>query len=219
MTQQITDWQVTQDDDYLTLCTERLSAAPLYWVEQFVTLINETTANWAKEPKKINDIGCCTGAFTIGLRDLAKANFDYQGYDISKTYLNVARQYFPHEKFDLMDIATTRPRKSDITVMSGTLEHIDEWQTALAHMCQSTSRFILMRTFLGHKHEMAYYYKPGAQSPYPIYQFTFQQMHEEAEKHGFSIDILRDKATDSIPKYLGCSITRTQYVCMLRARD
>ncbi|MCV6576453.1 MAG: class I SAM-dependent methyltransferase, partial [Cohaesibacter sp.] len=102
MTQQITDWQTTQDEDYLTLCTKRLSAAPLYWVEQFVTLINETTTKQEKKPIKINDIGCCTGAFTIGLRDFAKAKFDYQGYDISKTYLDVARQHFPHEKFDLM---------------------------------------------------------------------------------------------------------------------
>lgn len=218
MTQQVIDWQTTQDDDYLELCIERLSGAPLYWVEQFIDIINQKTASSQQAPVSLNDIGCCTGAFNVGIRDQANTEIDYQGYDISSTYLEVAKQHFPKSRFDMLDIAKTQPRDTDISVMSGTLEHIDEWQTAIKHICQSTKRFVLMRTFLGTTHEMAYYYKPGAESPYPIYQFTFQQLHEEADKNGFSIEVMRDKATDSIPKYLGCSITRTQYVCLLTAR-
>ena len=218
MTEQPIDWQTTQDEDYLQLCIDRLSGPPLYWVEQFISIINDKSAHWGEESITLNDIGCCTGAFNVGIRDLAKPSIKYQGYDISTTYLDVARQYFPQGQFDLLDIARTQPRNADVTVMSGTLEHVDEWQTALRHICQSTKRLVIMRTFFSTQHEMAYYYKPGSESPYPIYQFTFQEIHEEAEKNGFSVHMIRDKATDSIPKYLGCGITRTQYVCLMTAK-
>lgn len=218
MTRHSIDWHTKQDEDYLQLCIDRLSQPPLFWVEQFVTFINQKTVDWGDAPRKVNDIGCCTGAFNVGLRELGQCPIDYQGYDISQTYLDIARLHFPKRPFELLDIGQGKPRETDISVMSGTLEHVDEWQSALTHICQTTKRFVLMRTFLGTSFEVGHYSQPGANHSYPIYQFTFQQLHEEAEKHGFSVEMMRDKATDSIPKYLGCGITRTQYVCLLTAK-
>ena len=209
------EWQQTQNDAYLQMCIDRLAQPPLRWVSQFVRLINEATVETGLSSVSVNDLGCCVGGFNRGIEELGTVEFDYTGYDISETYLSVAREHFPARCFQIADIATTRPREADVSVMSGTLEHLADWPQAIANIAATTRRFALIRTFLGTSHEWAYYYKEGARSPYPIMQFTFEEMHDVVSATGFSLEVIRDIATDSIPKYLGCGITRTQYVCRL----
>jgi SAM-dependent methyltransferase len=207
------EWQNTQDGEYLQLCIDRLSQSPLRWIRQFVTLIDEDARARGDSSISVNDLGCCVGGYAGGIKELATVPVDYVGHDISETYLGIAREHFPERQFALLDIATSQPRHTQYSVMSGTIEHVPDWQAGFANVLASTQRTALIRTFLGHTHEFAYYYKAGSAAPYPIQQFTFQEVSEIASAHGFAIDIVRDAATDSIPKYLGCGITRTQYVC------
>jgi len=207
------EWQETQDAEYLRLCIARLSQPPLRWVKQFVTLIDEDARRRGDASISVNDLGCCVGGYVRGIEDLATVPVDYVGYDISQTYLDIAREHFPDRKFAILDVAATRPRQAQYSVMSGTIEHVPDWKTGFANILAATDRTAFIRTFLGYAHEFAYYYKTGSAAPYPIMQFTFQEISEIAADNGFAIDIMRDAATDSIPKYLGCGITRTQYVC------
>ena len=39
MPNQLEDWHGTQNDEYLTLCLERLNQKPVRWVAQIVSLI------------------------------------------------------------------------------------------------------------------------------------------------------------------------------------
>ena len=162
----------------------------------------------------INDIGCNVGQFFKGLVE-AKLPFqvDYLGLDISTTYLRHALRQFPNAVFELHDIATARPRRrSDITVCSATLEHVDDWRVALQNILNSTTRTAYVRTFLGSTFEREFFVK-GASKPYPIQQFLFTDVGRIATDNEFSMRVIRDNATDSIPQYLGCGITRTQYIC------
>lgn len=207
------EWQETQDAEYLRLCIARLAEPPLRWVNQFVTQIDEDARRHGDASVSVNDLGCCVGAYVRGIEDLATVPVDYVGHDISETYLGIARERFPDRKFVILDVAATRPRAAQYSVMSGTIEHVPDWKAGCANILLATSRTAFIRTFLGDSHQFAYYYKSGSAAPYPIMQFTFQEMAEVAADNGFTIDVMRDAATDSIPKYLGCGITRTQYVC------
>lgn len=207
------EWQDTQDEEYLRLCIDRLSQPPLRWIKQFVALVDEDARAQGSASVSVNDLGCCVGGYAGGIKGLATVPVDYVGHDISQTYLAIARQHFPERQFVMLDIAASQPRQAQYSVMSGTIEHVPDWRAGFANILVSTQRIAFVRTFLGHSHEFAYYHKPGSAAPYPIRQFTFEEMAEIAAAHGFAIDIVRDAATDSIPKYLGCGITRTQYVC------
>jgi hypothetical protein len=74
----------------------------------------------------------------------------YRGYDISTTYLNLARQRLPGHSFSLLDIATELPQqKSDVSIISANLEHIDHWETALENILETTEQLVLMCSLFG----------------------------------------------------------------------
>lgn len=100
--------------------------------------------------------------------------------------------------------------------MSATLEHIEDWKSALANVVSTAPDMILLRSFFGASQETSYYKKSEAKSRYLIRQFAFEEISIELEKYGFNIKFIRDHATDSIPQYLGCNIVRTQYVALAR---
>jgi hypothetical protein len=210
------EWHLTQNDDYLRMWIDRLSKSPLRWVSQFVELIDAYAAEHGLDRVRLNDIGCCVGGFIVGSRQQARVAIDYHGYDLSDIYLREARKHFPEQEFRRLDISRDEPEPADVTVMSATLEHIVEWRDALENVMASTRHYAMIRTFLAPNHEWAYYYKDGAAAPYPVFQFTFQEIDEAARAGGFDLTVIRDHATDSIPKYLGCGMTRTMYVCCLR---
>ncbi len=117
----------------------------------------------------------------------------------------------------MLDIATELPQQNaDVSVISATLEHIEQWETALANILDTTRQQVLLRSFFGMQPASDMYKKAHATHPYLIRQFTFEQLAAAAESKGFSTRFLRDRATDSIPQYLGCGVTRTQYIAVLR---
>ena len=81
-------------------------------------------------------------------------------------------------------------------------------------MLNTTKQIAYVRTFLGERYERSAYTKSAM--PYWIQQFQFDQIGELALAMGFKLNIIRDQATDSIPQYLGCGVTRTQYILELK---
>ena len=103
-TKDASDWHaLTQNDEYLKLSSQRLSEPPLIWVNQFTQLINDFIGDH-KGKYVINDIGCNVGHFARNV-ELINSDIAYRGIDISKTYLEIAKKYFPKLNFYVEDFA------------------------------------------------------------------------------------------------------------------
>lgn len=211
------DWHLNfQDDEYLKLSLDRLrdDHPPLDWCLQFAEMIGSRPIQ-VGQPWELNDVGCNVGHFCKALSRLATPPV-YRGYDISETYLQIARKRYPQHSFHFLDIAADAPEQdADVSIVSATLEHIEAWESALKHILQSSRQAVVLRSFFGEVELSDHYKKADAGLPYLIRQFTFRQMAETALSLNFKTRFLRDRATDSIAQYLGCGITRTQYVAYM----
>jgi len=121
----------------------------LTWCSQIVDIIEglNVVDTWS-----LNDIGCNYGQVH---KEIKKRNthdrFDYVGYDVDKVFLEMAQRHFPEmkERFVELDIETQTPRVGDITICSEVLEHLDNPRTALENMLKTTSKCMILRTFVG----------------------------------------------------------------------
>jgi len=211
------DWHCKfQNEEYLNLALHRIAhdSPPLHWCAQFVELIHNQFQD-STALLSVHDIGCNIGHFCRVVPEL-QYKVTYRGYDISEIYLGIARTRHPQYRFTLLDIATEKPaQQADVSIISATLEHVEKWELALSNILTSTKRQVLLRSFFGLQSTSHMYKKVGAAHPYLIRQFSFEQVAGAAESLGFTVRFLRDRATDSIPQYLGCGVTRTQYVAVL----
>ena len=100
------DWHLnTQNKDYLDLSIKRLNEPALIWVSQFTDIINSKIKSFDKPVLRINDIGCNVGHFYRNINQIySKVN--YTGFDISKTYLDIAHNHFPEANFILEDVGS-----------------------------------------------------------------------------------------------------------------
>lgn len=100
----------------------------------------------------VNDYGCNVGHFYRGVENIACA-VDYRGFDISDTYLSIARQHFHHGDFYHLDIEQDLQSNSvpqcDVAVISATPEHIDNYVQALSNILSRTNDLVIIRTFVG----------------------------------------------------------------------
>jgi len=212
------DWHFThQDDEYLDLMLQRLEldSPPLQWCVQFADLVSDGFQG-STIPLSVHDIGCNVGHFCRVLARIPQKVM-YLGFDISETYLGIARSRYPEYHFTLLDIETEIPaQQADVSIISATLEHIEKWELALSNILVSTRRLVLIRSFFGTESTEQMYKKPGAKHSYLIRQFTFEEVASLAQSMGFTACFFRDQATDSIPQYLGCGITRTQYGALFK---
>ncbi|MBU0587291.1 MAG: class I SAM-dependent methyltransferase [Gammaproteobacteria bacterium] len=211
------DWHLNfQDEEYLRLSLQRLheDCPPLNWCVQFTDIIRKQWTE-AGRPLAVNDIGCNVGHFCRVLDGL-DAKVHYRGYDISETYLSIARAKYPSRQFTFLNIENDEPKdRADISIISATLEHIEGWEAALRNILLSSMRCVLLRSFFGFEAASDLYKKVDASRPYLIRQFSFGEIAEFARGLGFSTRFVRDRATDSVPQYLGCSVTRTQYIAVM----
>ncbi len=209
------DWHaLTQNDEYLKLSIQRLSEPPLIWVNQFTQIIN----NFIGENKgkyAINDIGCNVGHFTRNL-ELINSDLAYRGIDISKTYLEIAKHHFPKLDFFIEDFAQKELNisqfESDISVISATLEHIDDYEQFLSNIFKTTRQMVLIRTFIGETSEMDYCLKEGATQNYLIRQFVLSDLVNKNFNKDWLFEEIIDEATLSKPKVICNSITRSQQI-------
>jgi len=214
-TKDASDWHaLTQNDEYLKLSSQRLSEPPLIWVNQFTQIINDFIGE-NKGKHVINDIGCNVGHFARNV-ELINADIAYRGIDISKTYLEIAKHHFPKLNFFIEDFAQKELNISqfecDISVISATLEHIDDYEQFLNNIFKTTSQMVLIRTFLGETSEMDYCLKEGASSSYLIRQFVLSDLINKNYNKDWTFECLEDKATHSQPKIICKSILRTQQI-------
>jgi len=121
------DWHSTQNQDYISLLKSRLNGPLLHWVDQFVKIINQSIGEGGITT--LNDLGCCVGNFFRGV-DFLQGSINYRGYDVSDIYLSIAREFFPAGNFLKLDISEQMPQEADVTVMSATLEHLDNYTNA-----------------------------------------------------------------------------------------
>jgi SAM-dependent methyltransferase len=209
------DWHaLTQNDKYLKLVSQRLSEPPLIWVKQFTQLINDfIDGNNGKYI--INDIGCNVGHFARNV-ELINADIVYRGIDISKTYLEIAKHHFPKLDFYIEDFAQKELNISqfncDISVVSATLEHIDEYEQFLSNIFKTTSQMVLIRTFVGETSEIDYCLKEGATQGYLIRQFVLSDLVNKGFNKDWLFEEIVDGATLSKPKVICNSITRSQQI-------
>ncbi len=207
----------SQDNEYLNICLDRVKNIYLTWVEQFLDIIYDKFSSDGvlntDNKYLINDIGCNVGQFLKGL-SRRKINFDYTGYDIENLYLKHAREIFNDYKnsFLFLDIEKEKPRMCDISVISATLEHLNNYQIGLRNIFETTKDLVILRTFLGENSQSHIMKKEKAETYYYINQFSFNDILDFFNENGFNTTIYRDKATDSMPKYLSKGLIRTQFV-------
>jgi SAM-dependent methyltransferase len=209
------DWHaLTQNDEYLRLSSQRLSEPPLIWVNQFTRIINDFIGE-NKGKYVINDIGCNVGHFARNV-ELFNADIAYRGVDISKTYLEIAKHHFPKLDFFVEDFAQKELNISqfncDISVVSATLEHIDDYEQFLSNIFKTTRQMVLIRTFIGETSEMDYCLKEGATQSYLIRQFVLSDLVNKSFNKNWLFEEIIDEATLSKPKVICNSITRSQQI-------
>lgn len=100
-----------------------------------------------KYGKKILDMACGTGNFTI---ELKKLEYDIEGADISKGMLEIARKKAPDVKFFRKDMRDKINKKYDIIIcMFNAIGHLDkeELEKVLKNFYQSTKSLIVFDIF------------------------------------------------------------------------
>ena len=205
-------FQASQNEQYFDEIVRRANDEYLVWVEQFLDIIEEHYDGLGGT-QRLDDIGCCVGQFWKGLKQ-RQFDIEYYGIDVESRDINTALEIFPELRDHLiqMDITREIPDDSQITVVSATLEHLPFLYPALDHILKTTEKLVLIRTFLGEHTSKSIFMKKEASSPYYINQYSFGEILESFELHDFETKVLRDVYTDSMPKYLGQGIVRTQYL-------
>jgi len=217
------DWHLqTQNGEYLDLSIKRLNEPALIWVSQFTDIINSKMKSIDKPELKINDIGCNVGHFYRNI-DQITSKVNYAGFDISKTYLDIARSHFPEASFIQEDIGNKNFDKKkytcDVSIISATLEHIEDYEQFLENVFLSTRVFVLIRTFTGDKSLKDYCLKLGANNSYLIRQFKINDLINRPFNNRWSYSQIIDKATDGCEKEVCENIIRKQEIILFANLD
>ena len=205
----------TQNKDYLDLSIKRLNEPALIWVSQFTDIINSKMKSFNKSTLKINDIGCNVGHFYRNINEI-ESKVNYMGFDISKTYLDIARSHFPEASFIQEDVGNSKFDKNkyncDISVISATLEHIENYEVFLENVFQSTNELVLIRTFIGNESRKDYCLKPGANQSYLIRQFKLAELKDKSFNSSWNCGEIQDLATGGVQKQVCGGIDRSQRI-------
>ncbi len=210
-------WIHTQGPDYLNMIRHRIENVDLVWVSQFLDILQGES----DKSVSVKDIGCQAFQF---YKEIKKRGvpFDYHGYELDQNCVDLGLEYFPElsKKVLVGDFAKLDEVKhTDVTVCSATIEHIDSWIGFLQRMLNTTSNVVVIRSFFGENTKRDICNHNGATDNYPIWQFSFSEFLAVIRKCGFFSEIVRDRYTDSFPKYLDVlpdGIIRTQYVVVAR---
>jgi SAM-dependent methyltransferase len=168
-----------------------------------------------KPELKINDIGCNVGHFYRNINQI-NSKVNYTGFDISKTYLDIAHSHFPEANFVLEDIGSSKFDRNkyncDISIISATLEHIEDYEVFLENIFQSTNDLVLIRTFVGSESRKDYCLKPGANQSYLIRQFKLADLKDKSFNSSWNCDEIEDLATGGVQKQVCDGIDRSQRI-------
>lgn len=209
-------WHQTQNKEFLDICLKRMEGPVLTWVEQSIEILGP----FFIKSKNMNDIGCNVGQFLKGLKE-KKVKIKYNGYDLEPIYLKNAQKFFPKNKngFRPLNISSKPPLSADISVSSATIEHLDQLRPGLDNILKSTKKVVLIRTFLGEETKRSMLTKKRGH-PYPVNQYAFSEILSVFNQYGFATKVIRDRYTDSMPKYITENINpnkgvlRTHYIIL-----
>lgn len=187
---------------YLELLIRRLNDdATLTWLIQ----AREVLEPDVKTSATILDIGCATGYAAKVFPEL-----EYLGLDVEEQYLEIARSHFQGNdrvsflSHDMMS-APIQPRK-DIVILNGVLEHCPSLTPAFDNVLASAGSTILLRTWLGELEQIN-----TVPSPKPAFadtvrkfsnQYAFTDVFRMLDRNGFAGTVIRDRYTDSLPRYV-----------------
>ena len=93
--------------------------------------------------------------------------------------MNIAKNFFGSQNFDYLDISSPSNLavlNSNISVISATLEHIENYEYALHNIFTHTTDLVLLRTFVGDVSISDKCRTVGALSDYLIRQFTIDEL-------------------------------------------
>jgi hypothetical protein len=197
------DWQATQNQEYLLLLERRLKEPRLIWVDQFIGIINNLiNQKGLNSDLLINDFGCNVGHFYRGIQ-VMNGTINYCGYDISDTYLKIARIHFPEANFLNFNISgKVAPRIADIAVISATLEHIANHQSAIKNIFDTSKHLVIIRTFIGDSYICESCLTDGASDEYLIKQFNIDDVTLYPKYVGWDASLITDNATEGKPKFV-----------------
>ena len=200
----------------LKIYENRIKNVNLIWVDQVLNILKPMIS---KEKLSLNDYGCNVFQLYKGIKKKKLNNkLLYTCYDHDNHYIKLGLKYFPElkKKFKVIDLEKITPGKSDISVISATLEHMINPDEALNNILNSTKKIIIIRTFLGRKKIRKLFSDTKfVDNPYYINQFTFNWIKKKLIKKKFTnIKILKDKATKDKTKFIYPKIKRKFYITL-----
>lgn len=184
----------TFGEKQITLYKKRLQKVRLTWCQQVFEIIKKL--NYLNP--KINDLGCNYFQFYKEIK-INRYMCDYFGYDMDKNFINLGLTEFPElkNKYKLANIENTKLRKSDISIIAGTLEHTEKPEKIIKNIISSTKKIIILRTFLSSEEKVQIVKnKKDLQKSYFINCFSFDMIIEYFIKNNFFPQIYPDLATN-----------------------
>ena len=173
----------------------RLENVRLTWCQQVLEIIKKL--NYSNP--KINDLGCNYFQFYKEIK-IGRYVCDYFGYDIDKKFTNIGLKKFPElkKKYKITKIENANLRKSDISIISGTLEVTEKPEKVIKNIISSTKKVIILRTFLSSEEKVKLVQnKKILKVPYLINCFSYNMIIDYFIKNDFFPQIYPDLATNS----------------------
>ena len=194
-------WSNTQNEDYLRSVTARANNEYLVWCAQLVDLLERPEGGLAGSSFSLNDFGCQFFQVYKELVSRPHLSVDYFGYDIELQYMNIGLQLFPElqSSCKVTDVAQGLGiREADVSVISATLEHIDDFRSVIDVLAKKSRHMVVIRSFFGGEYLKEFAQKPYADAPYPIQQFVLEDLLFPSFA-GWEVEVIRDRYTDSMP--------------------
>jgi SAM-dependent methyltransferase len=175
---------------------KRLKTLRLTWCKQICDLIENI---YPQKKIKINDIGCCYFQLYKEIK-LRKLNYNYYGYDIDEKFIKLGLSQFPEllKKFKVANVEKIIPRKTNITVLSATLQHCENPLKLLKNVFESTKDLIILRTWSGDKSKIQLINdRKLVKVPLFINQYSYGDIANIFIKNNFYPSFIQDKATNN----------------------
>lgn len=184
----------TFGDKQIDFYKKRLENVRLTWCQQVFEIVKKL--NYSNP--RINDLGCNYFQFYKEIK-INKYVCDYFGYDIDKKFVNLGLKKFPElkKKYKITNIENSKLRKSDISIISDTLEVTEKPESILKNIILSTKKVVILRTFLSSQEKVKMVKnKKILKIPYFINCFSYNTIIEYFIKNDFFPQIYPDLATN-----------------------
>jgi len=170
----------------------RLKNVRNVWCQQVIELIKKLNI---KNPK-INDLGCNYFQLFKEIK-IQKFKCNYFGYDIDKNFIQLGLSKFPElkNKYKVKNISKYRPRKTEISVISAVLEHTEEPLNFLNNIIKTTSKIVILRTFIDNKSKIKLVKNKKLNQPYFLNQFSYNMILDLFLKNNYLPHFYSDLAT------------------------